>query len=211
MSASASSLSVAPELSLREKISQLVFVRVGSNMPPVRTVEQDEERVLGLLEKCPVGGLLLFNGGLQAKKSLERLQAASSIPMLVGSDIERGVGQQVRGCTVFPHAAALDKLGSDAESFVADYARTLALEARDVGIHITFAPVADVNSNWRNPIINTRAFSEDTERAASLTRAYVASAETAGLYTTAKHFPGHGDTEGIRTTLCLAYRYQLSS
>ena len=68
----------ARSLSLREKIAQLVFVRVGSNMPPVRTVEQDEERVLRLLEECPVGGLLLFNGGPDAKKSLERLQAASS-------------------------------------------------------------------------------------------------------------------------------------
>jgi beta-N-acetylhexosaminidase len=196
MSASASSLSVMPELSLREKIAQLVFVRVGSNMPPVRTVEQDEERVARLLEECPVGGLLLFNGGLDAKNSLARLQAMSSIPMLVGSDIERGVGQQVRGCTIFPHAAAFDKLGVDAESAVADYARTLAREAREVGIHITFAPVADVNSNSRNPIINTRAFSEDTERATALTRAYVMAAETAGLYTTAKHFPGHGDTVG---------------
>src|SRR6478609_9146145 len=103
MSASASSHSVMPELSLREKIAQLVFVRVGSNMPPVRTVEQDEERVAQLLEDCPIGGLLLFNGGPETKKSLERLQAASSVPMLVGSDVERGVGQQVRGYTVFPH------------------------------------------------------------------------------------------------------------
>ena len=121
-----------------------------------------------LLEECPVGGLLLFNGGVDAKKSLERLQAASSIPLLVGSDIERGVGQQVRGCTIFPHAAAFDRLGADAESAVADYARTLAREARDVGIHITFAPSADVNSNRRNPIINTRAFSDDTARAAAV-------------------------------------------
>lgn len=195
MSASASSFPVTPDLSLREKIAQLVFVRIGSNMPPVRTVEQDEERVLRLLEDFPVGGLLLFNGGPETKQSMTRLQAASAVPLLVGSDIERGVGQQVRGCTVFPHAAAFDKLGADAESVVADYARTLAREARDVGIHITFAPVADVNSNRRNPIINTRAFSEDAERAAALTRAYVVAAEAAGLCTTAKHFPGHGDTE----------------
>lgn len=196
MTAPAFTSSLLDEMSLREKISQLVFVRVGSNMPPVRTVEQDEARVAQLLKECPIGGLLLFNGGVDAKKSLERLQAESRIPMLVGSDIERGVGQQVRGCTVFPHAAAFDMLGADAESAVAEYGRVLASEARDIGIHITFAPVADVNSNPRNPIINTRAFSEDTERAAALTRAYVAAAETAGLYTTAKHFPGHGDTEG---------------
>src|SRR6478735_329236 len=129
MSASASSLPAKHDLSLREKIAQLVFVRVGSNMPPVRTVEQDEERVAKLLENCPIGGLLLFNGGPDAKKSLERLQAAAPIPMLVGSDIERGVGQQVRGYTVFPHAAAFDQLGTGAEAAVADYARALAQEA----------------------------------------------------------------------------------
>ncbi len=196
MSASVNSLSAMPELSLRDKIAQLVFVRVGSNMPPVRTVEQDQERVRQQLDECAIGGLLVFNGGLETKQSLQRLQAASKIPLLVASDIERGVGQQVRGCTVFPHAAAFDMLGADAESAVADYARVLAHEARDVGIHITFAPVADVNSNPRNPIINTRAFSEDTQRAALLTRAYIAAAEAAGLCTTAKHFPGHGDTEG---------------
>lgn len=195
MTASATTLPVLSDLSLREKIAQLIFVRVGSNMPPVRTVEQDEERVHRLIEQCPVGGLLLFNGGLDARNSLARLQGLSPIPMLVGSDIERGVGQQVRGSTIFPHAAAFEQSGAEAESAVADYARTLAREAREVGIHITFAPSADVNSNPRNPIINTRAFSKDTQRAAALTRAYVAAAEAAGLFTTAKHFPGHGDTE----------------
>src|SRR5262245_43386251 len=183
------------EMSLREKLAQLVFVRIGSNMPPVRTVEQDAERVARLLEECPMGGLLLFNGGPDTKKTLDRLQAASAVPLLVGSDIERGVGQQVRGCTIFPHAAAFERLGAEAEPAVAEYAQTLAKEAREVGIHITFAPAADVNTNPRNPIINTRAFSKDTERAAALTRAYVAAAEAAGLATTAKHFPGHGDTE----------------
>ncbi len=196
MMATSITRNVLESLTLREKIAQLVFVRIGSNMPPVRTVEQDEERVLRLLEECPIGGLLLFNGGPNTKQSLERLQAASAVPLLVGSDIERGVGQQVRGCTVFPHATAFEKLGAEAEAAVADYARTLAREARDVGIHITFAPVADVNTNPRNPIINTRAFSENTARATSLTRAYVVAAEAAGLCTTAKHFPGHGDTQG---------------
>ncbi len=185
----------AAQMSLREKIAQLVFVRIGSNMPPVRIVEQDEERVARLLEECPVGGLLLFNGGAKTREALERLQAASAVPLLVGSDVERGVGQQVRGYTLFPHAAAFDKLGAEAELAVGDFARAVAQEARDVGIHITFAPVADVNSNPRNPIINTRAFSDDTARATALVRAFVVAGEQAGLCTTTKHFPGHGDTE----------------
>src|SRR5438270_3182015 len=108
MSASASGYSVTPELSLREKISQLVFVRIGSNLPPVRMVEQDEERVDRLLEVCPIGGLLLFNGGPDTKEALKRLQSISRIPLLVASDVERGVGQQVRGYTLFPHAGAFE-------------------------------------------------------------------------------------------------------
>src|SRR4051794_22271249 len=182
-------------MSLREKVAQLIFARIGSNMPPVCRVDADQERVRRLLEECPLGGLLLFNGGADAAKSLERLQSQSDVPLLVGSDIERGVGQQVPGYTLFPHAMAFDRLGADAMASVSEFARETAREAREVGIHITFAPVADVSTNPRNPIINTRAFSDDVSRATDLTRAFVVSAEAAGLRTAAKHFPGHGDTE----------------
>ncbi|MCI0332277.1 MAG: hypothetical protein L0228_03500 [Planctomycetes bacterium] len=184
----------APDLPPREKIAQLVFVRIGSNLPPVRRVEEDEERVARLLEKCPVGGLLLFNGGPATRAAVDRLQSVSKVPLLVASDIERGVGQQVKGYTLIPHAMAFEKLGSEATAMVGEYARALAQEAREAGIHIAFAPVADVNTNPKNPIIATRAYSEEPTRAAELTAAYVRAAEAAGLLTTAKHFPGHGDT-----------------
>jgi beta-glucosidase-like glycosyl hydrolase len=182
-------------LSLREKIAQLIFVRIGSNMPPVRTAEADEQRVAQLLDECPFGGLLLFNGDLETKHALDRLQQRVAVPLLIGSDIERGVGQQVKGFTLFPHAMAFDRLGEDGPNAVENFVRTLAAEAAETGIHITFGPVADVSTNSANPIINTRAYSEQTERAAELTRAYVAVGESAGLLTTAKHFPGHGSTE----------------
>jgi beta-glucosidase-like glycosyl hydrolase len=184
-----------PPTTLRDKLAQLIFVRIGSNMKPARTVEQDEHRVAKLLDACPIGGLLLFNGGPNTKDALERLQEVSKIPLLVGSDIERGVGQQVKGCTVFPHAMAFEKLPRDAMLAVAEFAEASAREAREVGIHISFSPVADVNTNPQNPIIATRAFSENAYRAADLAAAYVSAAEAAGLRTTAKHFPGHGDTQ----------------
>lgn len=194
MSATATKIPHASDLSLREKIAQLIFVRIGSNLPPVRRVEEDEDRLANLLKECPIGGLLLFNGGPATKASLDRLQSISKTPLLVASDIERGVGQQVKGYTLFPHAMAFEKLGSDAAATVGEYARALAAEARDAGIHITFGPVADVNTNPKNPIIATRAYSETPTRAAELTAAYVKAAEAAGLLTAAKHFPGHGDT-----------------
>jgi beta-glucosidase-like glycosyl hydrolase len=178
-------------MSLREKIAQLVFVRIGSNLPPVRTVEQDEERVLRLLEECPVGGLILFNGGPETKRALTRLQAASNVPLLVGTDAERGVGQQVQGNTLFPHAMAL---GRGTIKCIDSFLSALVSESRDVGVHIVLGPVADVNTNPLNPIISIRAFGDDVGRVTELTARYVKTAEEAGLLTTAKHFPGHGDT-----------------
>jgi beta-N-acetylhexosaminidase len=177
-------------LTVREKIAQLIFVRIGSNLPPVRRVEEDVDRVDELLDHCPVGGLLLFNGGSETKGALERLQSKSRIPLLVGADIERGVGQQVKGYPLFPHAMALGRHDRSIDAFIEATVR----QARDVGIHITFAPVTDVATNPLNPIIAIRAFSEDPERAAHITAQYVTLAEEAGLLTTAKHFPGHGDT-----------------
>ena len=172
-----------PPAALRDKLAQLIFVRIGSNMKPARTVEQDEHRIAKLLDACPIGGLLLFNGGPNTKESLERLQEASKIPLLVASDIERGVGQQVKGCTLFPHAMAFEKLPRDAIARGRRICRGQRREARDVGIHISFSPVADVNTNPQNPIIATRAFSENADRAADLAAAYVSAAEAAGLRT----------------------------
>jgi beta-glucosidase-like glycosyl hydrolase len=176
---------------LRDRIAQLMMVRIGSNLPPVVVVDDDETRIAALLDRCPIGGLLLFNGTKAGTPDvLRRLQAKSKYPLLVASDIERGVGQQLRGYTLFPHAAALARSAGGVGWLVESVVR----EACEAGIHITFAPVADVNTNRRNPIIAIRAFSEDSERAAHLTASYVSLAENSGLLTTAKHFPGHGDT-----------------
>lgn len=192
MSDSARAL-VAP-IDLRERLAQLIMVRIGSNLPPIKRVGEDEERVARLLADCPVGGLLLFNGVWpEVRESLDRLQAASAAPLLVASDIERGAGQQVAGLTVFPHQRAFVDLDAAVES-LQRFCQTTATEAHAAGIHATFGPVADVNTDPRNPIIATRAFGEDPARASELVAAYVRSAEAAGLLTTAKHFPGHGDT-----------------
>jgi beta-N-acetylhexosaminidase len=187
-------LSQKREHTLPEKIAQLVFVRIGSNLRPPRIVEQDEEQVAKFLEQYTVGGLVLFNGGPRTKDALVRLQSMVKTPLLVGSDVERGVGQQARGYTLLPHLMAFGQLGGDAVEVARDFAQCIAAEARDVGIHIAFSPVADVASNPRNPIISTRAFGHDPQQVAELTRAFVEAAEAAGLCSTAKHFPGHGDT-----------------
>lgn len=184
-----------PTAPLRERLAQLLFVRIGSNLPPVRTVEEDEARVAALLDECPLGGLILFNGAhASTPATLARLQARSRTPLLVTADLERGAGQQLRGYPLFPHAMAFDALGAGAAAAVYEFARLTGETARAAGVHVTFGPVADVNSDPRNPIIATRAFSADSARAAELVAAFVRGAAAGGLLATAKHFPGHGNT-----------------
>ncbi|MEN0111506.1 MAG: glycoside hydrolase family 3 N-terminal domain-containing protein, partial [Planctomycetota bacterium] len=177
-----------------ERLAQLLMVRIGSNLPPIKRVHEDEARVAAQLAECPFGGLLLFNGVWpDARAALDRLQAASPTPLLVASDIERGAGQQVAALTLFPHQRAFVDL-PDAAAAVERFCEITAREARAAGIHVTFGPVADANTNPRNPIIATRAFGDDPAGAGRLAAAYVRAAEAAGLATCAKHFPGHGDT-----------------
>ena len=134
--------------------------------------------------------------GCAVQVELADLQRASLHGLLVTADIERGVGQQVAGATVFPHAMALGHAEEDAARYVEEAARATAREAIASGIHVALMPVADVNRNPRNPIIATRAFSDDARHAARCVRAYVRGCREVGLLTTAKHFPGHGGTLG---------------
>ncbi len=184
-------------LTIREKVAQLIFPRIGSNLPPVCSVSEDAERVAKLMAQAPIGGLCLFNGHWpETRVALATLQAQSQYPLLVAADLERGAGQQVRGMTIFPHAMAWagdDDLTSGALS-VGLCSRLTAQQALAAGIHIVLSPVADVNSDPRNPIISTRAFSTNTGIASAMVAASVRGIQSGGGIACAKHFPGHGNT-----------------
>ena len=168
-------------LTLRDKLAQLMVVRVGSNLPPVRTVDQDARRVAELLEAEALGGLLLFNGSWESTPAvIADLQAASRYPLLVTSDLERGAGQQLHGLPLFPHAMAFDAAGDEAEALVEEFARLTSLAMRAAGVHVNYAPVADVHSEPRNPIIATRAFSTHPQRAAELAAAFIRGTHAGG-------------------------------
>lgn len=195
MTASEQSFQFPADAPMREKLAQLMFVRIGSNLPPVKTVEEDEARVAELLKSCTLGGLIVFNGSYAATPAtLARLQRQSRYPLLVSSDLERGAGQQLRGYPLFPHAMAFDALGPGAGEAVFKFAELTGQTSRAAGVHITFGPVADVNSDPRNPIISTRAFAADSTRAAELAAEFVRGCNAAGFLSAAKHFPGHGNT-----------------
>jgi beta-N-acetylhexosaminidase len=183
-----------------EKIGQLfsIWVRVQffNDADPAYVQLREHIRkyhVGSVVMSVPVDGpVLLKSQPSVAADLLNRLQRSSKLPLIVAADFERGVSMRLNGSTVFPHAMAFGATGSmeDAEAF----GRITAVEARAVGVHWNFFPDADVNSNPANPIINTRSFGEDPKQVGDFVAAYIKGAHEGGMLTTAKHFPGHGDT-----------------
>ena len=138
------------------------------------------------------GPILLRNEPYEAASLLNRLQKESKLPLIIAADFERGVSMRLHGATSFPHPMAYGAAGS--LPFAEAFGRITAEESRAIGVHWNFFPDADVNSNPANPIINTRSFGEDPKQVGDLVAAYIRGAHAGGMMTTAKHFPGHGDT-----------------
>jgi beta-N-acetylhexosaminidase len=135
---------------------------------------------------------LFKNEPYEAADLLNRLQSDSKLPLLVAADFELGVSNRLHGTTTFPNAMAIGATGNTKNA--EDFGRITAEEARAIGVHWNFFPVADVNSNPDNPIINTRSFGGDPQQVSDFVAAYIKGAHSAGMLVTAKHFPGHGDT-----------------
>jgi beta-N-acetylhexosaminidase len=188
------------KLTLEEKIGQVFMIWCRASFLNVENPEYLQLR--DDMQKYHVGSFamtvhvdgpyLLRSEPYEAAELLNRLQKDSKLPLLFAADFERGVSMRLMGTTVFPHAMAFGGDGSleDAENFGA----VSAEESRAIGIHWNFFPDADVNSNPVNPIINTRSFGEDPRQVGDLVAAYIKGAHEGGMLTTAKHFPGHGET-----------------
>lgn len=179
------------EMTLEERVGQLLMPETTG----VLTHEASAEyaRLVHAIEELGVGGFIIYNGDALTTAALtNRLQRRARVPLWFASDFEGGVGMQLRGGTRLPRAMALAATG-DTES-ACEAARITAREGRAIGVHINFYPVLDVNNNPSNPIINTRAFSDDPEMVANWGAAFIRAAQEAGQIATAKHYPGHGDT-----------------
>jgi beta-N-acetylhexosaminidase len=178
-------------LSNRDKIAQLVMPWITGSY-----VSYDDTafaRVQRWVDSLNVGGIIVSIGSpMDVAAKLNRLQRIATLPLLVASDLESGSSFRLNGGTPFPTNMGVAAAGSDLDAY--EMGRITALEGRAVGIHLTFAPVADVNNNPANPIINTRSFGEDPALVARLVAAEVRGLQENGMYATAKHFPGHGDT-----------------
>ena len=189
------------KLSPEEKVGQLfiIWVRVqfwnAENPDYLQLRDNIRKYHIGSLAvSVPVDGpFLLRNQPLEAAEILNRLQRDSKLPLMFAADFERGLSMRLYGTTVFPHAMAFGAAGK--LDYAENFGRITAQEARAIGIHWNFFPVADVNSNPANPIINTRSFGEDPQQVGALLSAYIRGAHEGGMLTTAKHFPGHGETD----------------
>lgn len=191
-------------LSLERQVAQLVVVRASGFLfdhqiqypqwePPASTLKR-------WVSELGVGGVILLGGSaVEVGLRSQQVQDWAAIPLLIAADIEEGVGQRFAGATWFPPPMALGAIAHDRPDQAIAYAeamgRAIAQEALAVGINWLLAPVVDVNNNPRNPVINVRAFAETPDRVADLTAAFIRGAQNHPILTTAKHFPGHGDTD----------------
>ena len=178
-------------LSLRDKIGQLVVPWI----PGAYSAIDDEtyKRMQDWVDSLHVGGFIVSVGSpFDIADKLNRLQLRSRQPLIIGSDLEAGTAIRLNGGTPFPPNMGVGATGSDSEAY--QLGRITAIEGRAVGIHLAFAPVADVNNNPNNPIINTRSFGEDPAAVGRMVAAEIRGLQENGMLATAKHFPGHGDT-----------------
>ncbi len=189
------------KLSLEEKVGQMFMIRLA--MPQfVNLKNPDYLNWLDQIERYHLGSVLLTvpaegpslskSEPYEAAMLINQLQHAAKIPLLVAADYERGLSMRLNGTTIFPHSMAFGAAAKP--EFAEQFGRIVAQESRAIGVQWNLMPIADVNSNPANPVINTRSFGEDPAQVSALVSAYIRGARNNGLLTAAKHFPGHGDT-----------------
>jgi beta-glucosidase-like glycosyl hydrolase len=178
-------------MSVEEKVGQLIAVGINATF-----LNQDSEAFLALRHQVVdnhIGGIILFRGPVyESVVIVNRMQQIAKYPLLISADLEAGAGMRFDDTVNFPWNMAIAATGKP------EYARRAgeltAREARALGIQQILAPVADVNNNAANPVINVRSYGEDPSEVSKYVAAFINGAQSAGVIATAKHFPGHGDT-----------------
>ncbi|MCA1628250.1 MAG: hypothetical protein LC742_09845, partial [Acidobacteria bacterium] len=178
-------------MSLEQKLGQLISVGVNATF-----LNRDSEAFKELSRQVTenhIGGIILFRGPVyESAHLMNRMQGLARLPLLVSADLEAGAGMRFNDTINFPWNMAVGATGNP------DYARRqgaiTAREARALGVQQIFAPVVDVNNNAANPVINVRSYGEDPLEVGRMAAAFVEGAQGQGVISTAKHFPGHGDT-----------------
>lgn len=176
-------------MTLDEKIGQFFMVSAYSNQGETHIKE-----VEAMVTNDKVGGIIFFQGEKENLiSSIKRFQGASKIPLLVSMDAEWGTNMRLFDGERFPYAYTIG--AADDVELSERIASMMALECQEMGIHINFSPVADVNSDPNNPVIGFRSFGENPKKVADHVKAFVRGMESNGVMTSIKHFPGHGNTD----------------
>ncbi|WP_291529983.1 glycoside hydrolase family 3 N-terminal domain-containing protein [Bacteroides sp. UBA939] len=181
--------SVFKKMNLKERIGQLFIYTIAPQQN-----KANRDLLHRVVKDYKVGGLLFSGGLMQDQVALtNEAQGMADVPLMITFDGEWGLSMRLRNTPVFPRNMVLGCIQND--SLLYEYGREIARECRELGVQVNFAPVADVNINPKNPVINTRSFGESPANVADKVIAYSKGLEDGGVLSVSKHFPGHGDTD----------------
>ena len=181
--------SVLSGLNVHEKVGQLIVATI-----PARADKATKKQMRELVKKYKVGGLLFSEGTPEEQAILTNMaRKDAKIPVMVTFDGEWGLSMRLKGAPDYPRNAALGCIEDN--GLIEEYGREVARQFRELGVHVNFAPDADVNTNPLNPVIHVRSFGENPQRVAEKVVAYSRGLESGGILSVCKHFPGHGDTD----------------
>lgn len=176
------------DMTLKEKIGQLFIHTI-----PLQDTEANRKNIRNAVKEYKVGGFLCSNGQLVNQVKLTNYaQELAEIPLLMTFDGEWGLAMRLKEIPAFPRNRVLGAIQDN--ELIYEYGKEVARQCREIGVHVNFAPVADVDNNPLNPVINTRSFGGDPQNVAEKVIAYSRGLEDGGVLSVSKHFPGHGDT-----------------
>ncbi|MDR7371715.1 glycoside hydrolase family 3 N-terminal domain-containing protein [Flavobacterium aquidurense] len=180
--------SIYNQMSLREKVGQLFMISAYSNKDSVHV-----NQVNKLITDYKVGGVIFFQGGpVRQAKLTNQYQAKAKVPLFVGIDAEWGLGMRLDSTYIYPWNMTLGAIQD--LNLIEHVGKNMARENKRIGVHFNFAPVLDINTNPKNPIIGNRSFGEDKVNVSNKAIALMTGVQSQGVFSTGKHFPGHGDT-----------------
>ncbi len=180
------------QLTLREKCAQMIMPHVDGVLYEENSPEY--KRLQYLVNDLKVGGFIFFKGKIKEQAELtNKLQEMSKIPLLIAADYERGLGMRLEDAVEFPYNMAIGAAGDYDLTYL--MGKATAIEGRAIGVHQNYAPLLDINHEYKNPIINIRAYSENPYLVARHSSAFLRGMHAGEMIATAKHFPGHGATD----------------
>ncbi|MBQ4821384.1 serine hydrolase [Aquimarina sp. MMG016] len=176
-------------MTLKEKVGQLFMVDIFSSK-----TRKETDKIKQLIEEYHIGGVIFSRGGPYRQARLNNeFQELSKVPLLIGMDAEWGLSMRLDSTYAFPWNMTLGAIRDN--QLIEDTGRQIAKHCKRLGVHINFAPVVDINTNPKNPIIGNRSFGEDKENVTQKALAFMTGMQKEGVLASAKHFPGHGDTD----------------